>query len=64
MDCHTYAYLDVRVYALYDVYLDVCYLVTHNVCMRARLDLGNLVGIPHLDLDNPRLDCNHMRCRM
>ena len=56
--------LDVRVYTLYDVYLDVCYLVTHNVCMRARLDLVYLVDTLHLDLDNPRLDCNHMRCRM
>ena len=47
-----------RVYALYYVYLDVCYLVTHNACMRARLDLVYLVDTLHLDLDNPRLDCN------
>ena len=49
--------LDVRVYALYYVCLDVCYLVTHNACMRARLD-------PVCFWDSPRLDCNHMRCRM
>ena len=43
--------LDVRVYALYYVYL-----VTHNACMRARLDLVYLVDTLHPDLDNPRLD--------
>ena len=46
--------LDVRVYALYYVCLDVCYLVTYNVCMRARLDdgfgLDCFLGIPRLDL--------------
>ena len=52
---------------LVHVYLDVClsrcvYLVTHNVHMRARLDLVYLVGTRHLDLDSPRLDCNHTRC--
>ena len=41
--------LDVRVYALYYVNLDVCYLVTHNACMRARLD-------PVCFWDSPRLD--------
>ena len=56
--------LDVRVYALYYVCLDVLYLVTHNVCMRARLDLVYLVDTLHLDLDNPRLDCNHTRHHM
>ena len=55
---------------LVHVYLDVClsrcvYLVTHNVHMRARLDLVFLDGTPRLDLvhlDSPRLDCGHTRC--
>ena len=36
--------------------------------MRARLDddsgLDCFLDIPLLDLDSPRLDCNHMRCHM
>ena len=66
--CHTYAYLDVRVYALYYVCLDVCYLVTHNACMRARLDddfgLDCFLGIPRLDLvHNPLRECMRIRNR-
>ena len=49
--------LDVRVYALYYVCLDVCYLVTHNVCMRARLYLYMLiVAESRLDVKNINLD--------
>ena len=58
--------LDVRVYALYDVCLDVCYLVTHNVCMRARRDLVCFLGIPRLDLvesHNPLRDYMCIRNR-
>ena len=58
--------LDVRVYALYDVYLDVCYLVTHNVCMRARRDLVCFWGNPRLDLvesHNPLRDYMCIRNR-
>ena len=55
-----------RVYALYDVYLDVCYLVTHNVCMRARRDLVCFWGNPRLDLvesHNPLRDYMCIRNR-
>ena len=62
--------LDVRVYALYYVCLDVCYLVTHNLCMRARLDddfgLDCFLGIPRLDLvesHNPLRDYMCIRNR-
>jgi len=58
--------LDVRVYTLYDVYLDVCYLVTHNVCMRARRDLVCFLGNPRLDLvdsHNPLRDYMCIRNR-
>ena len=60
--------LDVRVYALYYVCLDVCYLVTHNACMRARLDddsgLDCFLDIPRLDLvHNPLRECMCIRNR-
>ena len=59
--------LDVRVYALYYVVcLDVCYLVTHNVCMRARRDLVCFLGNPRLDLvesHNPLRDYMCIRNR-